>query len=318
MSRFPHSVSLVTLVAVVLLSCAAVREKDWDPGSVGLPETQAAARLVDTPSGVRQPAPTTSRPSSIGPVDGVTSGPIPTYGFRVINEYPHDPEAFTQGLVYEDGFLYEGTGLWGASTLRKVDLETGQIIEGYYYELPDDYFGEGITIWADQIIQLTWQSNLGFVYDKASFELLDEFEYPGQGWGITHDGTHLIMSDGSDTLRFWDPDTLAQVGYVDVYDDQGPVVYLNELEYIEGQVYANVWQTNLIAIIDPQTGQVTAWLDLTGLLSPEDCSQPVNVLNGIAYDAQGDRLFVTGKRWCKLFEIELIPPSFVFLPSVRR
>ena len=230
--------------------------------------------------------------------------PFRVYTYTVIDAYPHDPDAFTQGLVFEDGVLYEGTGLWGRSTLRKVALETGQVLQSY--DLASQFFGEGITVYGDKIIQLTWQSNVGFVYDKDSFELLQQFSYPTQGWGITHDGERLIMSDGSSTLYFRDPETFEEVGRVEVTDKDGPVTRLNELEYIRGEVYASVWLTDQIARIDPQTGRVVGWIDLEGLLKPEDLTQPVDVLNGIAYDAQGDRLFVTGKLWPKLFEIDLV------------
>jgi glutaminyl-peptide cyclotransferase len=167
-------------------------------------------------------------------------------------------------------------------------------------------FGEGIAIYGDRIIQLTWQSHIGLVYDKTSFELLRTFSYPTEGWGLTHDGARLIMSDGTATLHFLDPETFVEVGQVEVYDVDGPVVRLNELEYIGGEIYANIWQTDRIVRIDPQTGQVLGWVDLSGLLSPEDRQQPVDVLNGIAYDPASDRLFVTGKLWPKLFEIELV------------
>jgi glutaminyl-peptide cyclotransferase len=226
--------------------------------------------------------------------------------YNIVNTYPHDRNAFTEGLVFEDGVLYEGTGLYGNSSLRRVDLETGAILQ--IYELPDQFFGEGITIYGNEIIQLTWQSNVGFVYDKNSFELLQEFNYSTEGWGITHDGTRLIMSDGTSTLHFLDPQTFDEIGQLNVSDDSGPVTRLNELEYIRGEIYANVWQTDLVARIAPETGRVIGWIDLAGLLTAEDRSQPVDVLNGIAYDAETDRLFVTGKLWPKLFEIKLISP----------
>jgi len=224
------------------------------------------------------------------------------YTYEVINVYPHDPNAFTQGLIMEEGVLYEGTGLYGSSTLRRVDLETGNVLQTY--ELSDDFFGEGITVFGGKIIQLTWQSQKGFVYDKQSFDLLEEFSYSTQGWGITTDGTKLIMSDGTANLYFLDPENFEVTGQVEVRDDE-PVMRLNELEYINGEVYANVWQTDKIAIINPDTGQVTGWIDLTGIYTPET-SDSNNVLNGIAYDAEGDRLFVTGKRWSQLFQINLI------------
>ena len=227
----------------------------------------------------------------------------PTYSYEIVNAYPHDTAAFTEGLVYLDGFLYEGVGLYKHSSIRKTSLETGEILQ--IHDLAPEYFGEGITIWQDRLIQLTWKSGTGFIYDLASFAPLDSFAYPGEGWGLTHDGEQLIMSDGTNEIRFLDPETLAENGRIQVQDPSGPVVRLNELEYIHGEIWANVWQTNRIARIDPATGQVLAWVDLTGLLSPALITQPVDVLNGIAYDAAGDRLFVTGKWWPRLYEIKL-------------
>jgi glutamine cyclotransferase len=225
-----------------------------------------------------------------------------SYTYEVINEYPHDQNAFTQGLVMEEGVLYEGTGLWGNSTLRRVDLETGNVLQ--MYALPDEFFGEGITVFGDRIIQLTWQSQKGFVYDKYSFDLLREFSYPTEGWGITNDGNQLIMSDGTANLYFLDPETFEKVGQVEVHDN-GTVTNLNELEYINGEVYANIWGEDKIAIIDPHTGQVKGWIDLTGICNQAN-RDPNSVLNGIAYDVEGERLFVTGKLWSQLFQIRLI------------
>jgi len=230
---------------------------------------------------------------------------IPVYTYRVVASYPHDRMAFTQGLVVEDAVLYEGTGLHGRSTLRRVELETGGIL--MVRALPANIFGEGITIQRDRIVQLTWQSNVGFVYSKDNFELLQEFYYPTEGWGITHDETRLIMSDGTSKLRFLDPETFEEIGEVEVLDDQGPVKNLNELEYVRGEIYANVWRTSRIARINPQTGKVIGWIELKGILGSEDQSELISDLNGIAYDAKNDRLFVTGKLWPKLFEIKLIP-----------
>jgi glutamine cyclotransferase len=226
------------------------------------------------------------------------------YGYDVIKVYPHDENAFTQGLVIENGVLYEGTGLYGNSSLRQVDLGTGEVLQ--IYALPDQFFGEGITVFDDEIVQLTWKSKTGFVYDRTSFELLREFEYPTEGWGITYDGGNLIMSDGTSTLYFLNPETFEEVGQVDVHDSNGnPVTNLNELEYINGKVYANIWKEDEIAIINPNTGQVTGWIDLTGIYNQENLDSN-SVLNGIAYDAEGDRLFVTGKMWSQLFQIKLI------------
>jgi glutamine cyclotransferase len=225
------------------------------------------------------------------------------YTYEIVNVYPHDRNAFTQGLVFENGVLYESTGLYGYSTLRRVKLETGKILQ--LFPLPNQFFGEGITIFDDKLIQLTWRSNKGFVYDKHSFDLLQEFYYSTEGWGITHNGSQLIMSDGTATLYFLDPETFEKTGQVEVHDT-GPVTKLNELEYIQGKIYANIWKEEKIAIIDPQIGQVQGWIDLSGIQDLEDLDTN-NILNGIAYDAEEDRLFVTGKRWSQLFEIKLIP-----------
>lgn len=230
--------------------------------------------------------------------------PAPVQGYRVVRVYPHDRGAFTQGLVVDDGLLLEGTGIYGQSSLREVDLATGEVLR--MIELPEQYFGEGITVLGGRVYQLTWREHTGFVYDRESFELLRAFDYPTEGWGLTHDGEKLIMSDGTPILHFLDPETLEEIGQVEVYDGKQPVTWLNELEYVQGEVFANVWQSDRIARIDPQTGLVVGWIDLTGLLSPADRTQPVDVLNGIAYDATNDRLFVTGKWWPKLFEIELL------------
>lgn len=236
------------------------------------------------------------------PNDKTADTEIVNYTYQVINEYPHDPNAFTQGLVIEDGVLYEGTGLYGSSTLRQVDLETGNVLQTRV--LSDGFFGEGITIFGGKIIQLTWLSNKGFVYDKHSFDLIEEFGYSTEGWGITTDGIQLIMSDGTANLYFLNPETFEIVGQVEVCDNE-PVTKLNELEYIKGEVYANIWQTDKIAIINPDSGQVRGWIDLAGIYTPEN-NNSNNVLNGIAYDAEYDRLFVTGKKWSKLFQIKLI------------
>lgn len=225
--------------------------------------------------------------------------------YKVVNTFAHDPKAFTQGLVFDEGFLYEGTGLNGRSELRKVDLETGKVLQTY--KLPDEFFGEGITVFGDRIIQLTYQSNVGFVYDKETFELLREFSYPTEGWGLTNDGKNLIMSDGTPMLYFLDPENFRQSHKMMVLDQDSPVWGLNELEYIDGQIYANVWPTERIVKIEPETGEVIGWIDIEGILAPEDHSDEVDVFNGIAYDAVNRRLFVTGKFYPKLYEIKLIP-----------
>ncbi|UCG26632.1 MAG: glutaminyl-peptide cyclotransferase, partial [Bacteroidales bacterium] len=216
----------------------------------------------------------------------------------------HDISAYTQGLVYEDGFIYESTGQRGESTLRKVKLETGELIESL--NLPPDLFGEGACIFGDKIIQLTWTSKTGFVYDKNTFRILNRIIYSTQGWGLTTNGEQLIMSDGSHIIYFLDPDYFTELSRIEVFDNERAVNNLNELEFIDGKIYANVYQSDLIVIIDPLTGKVLSRIDLQGLLSPEDRHDRIDVLNGIAYDAENKRLFVTGKRWPKLFEIQLV------------
>ena len=246
-------------------------------------------------------------PSVTDSTQAKTPHPVPVMGYRIVNTYPHDPRAFTQGLVFADDLLYEGTGLRGQSSLRKVDLETGNIL--LIRQLPARFFGEGITIYGNKIIQLTWRARVGFVYDRQTFQLLDRFNYSTEGWGITHDGNSLIMSDGTPTLYLLDPQTCKEVGRIEVHDLDGPVSRLNELEYVRGEIYANVWKTDRIARISPQTGAVVGWIELEGLLSPEERNRQIDVLNGIAYDAKNDRLFVTGKLWPKLYEIELTVPE---------
>ena len=225
--------------------------------------------------------------------------------YKVVNTFAHDPKAFTQGLVFENGFLYEGTGLYGKSELRKVELETGNVLQ--QHKLPDEFFGEGITIFGDRIIQLTLKSRTGFVYSKETFELLREFSYPTEGWGLTNDGEYLIMSDGTPMLYFLNPETFKQNHKIMVLDQDSPVWGLNELEYIDGQIYANVWPTERIVSIEPETGEVIGWIDAGGILAPQDHNEPVDVFNGIAYDPANRRLFVTGKFYPKLYEIKLIP-----------
>jgi glutamine cyclotransferase len=228
------------------------------------------------------------------------------YTYTIVNTYPHDTNAFTEGLVYSGGFLYESTGLNGASSLRRVDLTTGNVLQEY--NLPIQYFGEGIAIVNNTIIQLTWQSNIGFIYNKTTFAVLGNFTYPTEGWGLTFDGKQLIMSDGTDHLYFLNPTTFQQTGQIQVHDGNKAVVKINSLDYINGEVYANIWQTNTIAIINPETGQVTAWINLTGLPDSNN-PNPDAVLNGIAYDQQNGRLFVTGKEWPNLYQIKLVPQT---------
>jgi len=231
---------------------------------------------------------------------------IPIFGYKIINIYPHDSSAFTQGLVYENGILYEGTGLYGRSTLRQVDPETGRISKKI--SLNNSLFGEGVAVWKNQLIQLTWQSGLGLVYDKDDLTKIGDFSYQTEGWGITSDGERLIMSDGTETLHFLDPGTFAEERKVKVAANGAPVQGLNELEYINGEIFANVWPTNWIVIISPATGEIKGCINLQGILQQVDGVNinGVDVLNGIAYDTKSDRIFVTGKFWPKLFEIELI------------
>jgi glutamine cyclotransferase len=228
------------------------------------------------------------------------------FGYEIVDIYPHDYRAFTQGLEFHDGYLYESTGLRGESTLRRVDLDTGEVLQ--IHHLDDELFGEGLTILNKRIYQLTWHAGIGFVYDLETFELIDEFEYEGEGWGLANDGERLIMSDGSDTLYFRDPVTFEEIDRVEVFDDNGPVEMLNELEYIGGEVWANIWFEDTIVVIDPETGWVERRIDMTGLLRDEDRGQHrVDVLNGIAWDAENQRLLVTGKLWPVMYQIEVRP-----------
>jgi glutamine cyclotransferase len=223
----------------------------------------------------------------------------PTARVEVIASWPHDRAAFTQGLVYHRGALFESTGLYGRSTLREVEWQTGRVLRSV--DVPREYFAEGLTLFGDRLIQLTYQEHKGFVYD-LDFRRIGEFAYEGEGWGLAHDGARLIMSDGTNRLRFLDPTTFETIGTVDVFDDGVPVARLNELEWVRGEIWANVWTTDRIARIDPASGRVIGWLDLAGLLAPQE-RVGGDVLNGIAYDAEGDRVFVTGKWWPKLFAI---------------
>jgi glutamine cyclotransferase len=229
----------------------------------------------------------------------------PEYSFTVVRVFPHDTSAYTQGLAYRDGFLYEGTGRNGQSSLRKVSLETGEVIQRA--DLGFEFFGEGITIIKDKVFQLTWKSEVGFVYDLKTFRLLRQFAYSGEGWGLATDGRKLFLSDGTSEIRVLDAESFHEKRRLKVRDGATPVDQLNELEFVEGQIFANVWHRNRIARISLQTGDVVGWIDLTGLLSPIYRLEPEAVLNGIAYDPIGKRLFVTGKLWPRVFEIRLIP-----------
>jgi glutamine cyclotransferase len=233
------------------------------------------------------------------------STPIPTYTYKVVKSYPHDLNAFTEGLFFKDGVLYESTGLMGRSSIRKVELDTGQTLQ--QADLPPDIFGEGIVDWKDHLVAVTWQSRIGFVLDLKTFALTSQFTYAGEGWGLTHNDTEIIMSDGTAELRFIDPLTLHELRRIAVTANGTPLDQLNELEWVDGEILANVWQTDRIARIDPQSGKVTGWIDLRGILPAADhVDGHTDVLNGIAYDAAKKRLFVTGKLWPKLFEIRLV------------
>jgi glutamine cyclotransferase len=235
------------------------------------------------------------------------TGSIPTYGYEIIAAYPHDRSAYTQGLDYDQGLLYESTGLYGCSTLRIEELETGKILK--LINLPANLFGEGLAVWKDRLIQLTWQSRLGLIYDKQSLNRIGSFAYPGEGWGLTSDGERLFMSDGSDSLYLLDPQSQQRIGRIEVSCCGFPVTGLNELEYVDGKIYANIYPTAMVAVISLQ-GDVVSWIDFSGLAREEEkkgmIDNPDSVLNGIAYDPLGQRLFVTGKRWPQLFQVKIL------------
>ena len=227
----------------------------------------------------------------------------PVYKYQIVHSYPHDPDAFTEGLEYHGGFLYESTGLNGRSSIRKVKLETGEVLQNR--NISKDYFGEGITFWKDELFELTWSSEIAFVYDAATFASKRSFNYKGEGWALTHNADGLIMSDGTADLRFLDPVTFKERRRVTVTDGGVPIKYVNELEWVKGEIFANIYTTDYIARIDPANGRVTGWIDVRGMLPRQNDGNTVP--NGIAYDAEHDRLFVTGKNWSKLFEIKLSP-----------
>ncbi|HEY0320686.1 MAG TPA: glutaminyl-peptide cyclotransferase [Pyrinomonadaceae bacterium] len=228
---------------------------------------------------------------------------IPVYTYEIVATYPHDPKAYTQGLVIYDGTLYESTGQYGESSLRKVELKKGKVKKKL--DVPGQYFAEGMTILNGKIYQLTWQQGKGFIYDLKDFKLEGEFNYDGEGWGLTTDGHSLILSDGTNQLRFIDPATFRVLRTLSIVHNNVPLTELNELEYIHGEIYANIWKTDRIVRLDPQTGRILAWIDLAELRPDETLRNSENVLNGIAYDTENDRLYVTGKRWPKVFEIRL-------------
>ena len=223
--------------------------------------------------------------------------------WTLVKSYPHDSTAFTEGLFLANGALYESTGLEGRSEIRRVDLNSGKVLERRVIDPP--YFGEGIVNWGDRLISLTWRHRQGFVWTLDGFRPAGQFRYEGEGWGLTQDGHSLIMSDGTDQLRFLDPDTMAERRRIDVTWQGRPVDRLNELEWVKGEIWANIWYDSRIARIDPATGTVIDWVDIAPLIKAAGVKDPEAVANGIAYDARTDRLFVTGKNWPKLFEIRL-------------
>ncbi len=237
------------------------------------------------------------------PKDAAENAVVANYGYQIVNVWPHDPNAFTQGLVFLDGKLLESTGQEGSSSLRSVELQTGKVLKKV--DVPIPYFAEGIALLNNKIYQLTWQHRVGFIYDPQTFQKIGEFNYSGEGWGLTTDGKSLILSDGSNRLRFIDPSSFQVTKTIAVLDGKKPIAELNELEYVNGEIYANIWHDDRIAAIDPETGRVKAWIDLTNLLPAGDVQDPEAVLNGIAFDQAGNRLFVTGKLWPRLFEIKI-------------
>ncbi|MCE5207061.1 MAG: glutaminyl-peptide cyclotransferase [Chloroflexi bacterium] len=252
-------------------------------------------------------------PDTISPVIKLESRPFSTgiaknMAYQVTNQFPHDSGAFTEGLAIHNNVLYEATGIYGRSSIRKIDLESGRIEKIRY--LSDEYFGEGLAIIDEKIIWITWQSNTGFVLDLDSFEVIDSFSYDHEGWGLAYDGSKLFMSDGSDIIHILEPDNFTETGTIHISDNGAPVEMINELEFIEGDLYANIWQTTFIAKIDPVSGNVTGWLDLNALLEQfETIRHPVDVLNGIAYNNESKQIFITGKYWPKVFEIEILTPD---------
>lgn len=278
-SSFVRVLALLGATSALALAC----------GSAPAPSAATAAPPADRQASAEVAASPDRRP--------------PALGYRVVRTHPHDRSAFTQGLHLVDGELYEGTGLNGQSSLRRVDLRSGEVRQ--QIALEPRYFGEGIAVVGERIVQLTWQSGVGFVYDRRTFERQRTFAYPGEGWGLTYDGQRLIMSDGTDALRFWHPETLEETGRVRVRAGELPVAGLNELEFVNGVVFANVWPSDRVARVDPASGQVTGWLDFSTLLTPTEKSRGVDVLNGIAHDPASGHLLITGKLWPWVFEVAL-------------
>ncbi len=282
-----------SVLALSLLGCSAASNSG----------DQAIPAEVDPPPAVLSVhAGADSDAESASPRQVATAARKQTY--EVVRSYPHDPDAFTQGLVFHAGYLYEGTGRRGESALRKVELETGRVLEAV--ELAPSFFGEGIAILGQRVYQLTWQSGVGFVYDLESFSTVGRFRQFTEGWGLTHDGAQLIMSDGSAFLYFLDPETVSPVRQLEVRDDGTPVDQINELEYIDGEIYANVWHSDDILRVSPRTGEVLGRIDMSGIIDADLIRDPEAVLNGIAYDAASGRTFITGKLWPRLFEVRFV------------
>ena len=300
MKKSKEIVGIILILTIVLIASALAFLNSQRP------------TINDSTSTTPTPTPTLKPTSSVTPF----STPIAAtqYTYSIENTYSHNTNAFTEGLAYSNGYLYESTGLLedssgnilGPSSLRQEELATGEIIQQTNLSL--NYFGEGMTIVDNTIIQLTWQTNIGFIYDKNTFTQIGNFTYPTEGWGLTYNGSQLIMSDGTNNLYFLNPTTFQRTGQIQVHDGAKSVVNINELEFVNGNIYANIWRTNKIAIINPQTGQVKAWIDLTGLPGPTNPNAD-SVLNGIAYDQQNNRLFVTGKEWPNLYQIKVIPQN---------
>ena len=297
MRKLLYRNSLLACALLLLTGCGGVMETTTANTArrtvaAGPPQQQTSPVNSDTGSNAASKA-------------SATAEPVPTYTYKVKNTWPHDRRAYTQGLIFRDGILWESTGQYGSSSLRKVELKTGKVIK--QISVPAKYFAEGMTVFHNKVFQLTWQEHKGFIYDPETFEKQGEFDYAGEGWGLTHDGHSLIMSDGTNQIRFLDPTTLKTTRTISVFDAGEPVSQLNELEYIDGEIYANIWQSDRIVRLDPKSGKILGWIDMTGLLKTKDRTGEEDVLNGIAYDEAGKRLFVTGKMWPKLFEVEIVP-----------
>ncbi len=305
---------LPQIVAAGLVMAGVACEQHPSPGGLAVPAQFGSQQAAAQPSSTQLVTPSSPAAKAAGPSPAPATGnaaeagaslkPAIQYTYKLVNTWPHDTNAFTQGLLFTNGILFEGTGLAGQSTLRRVELATGKVLQ--HIALRPEYFGEGLALLGGKLFQLTWKHGKGFVYDAETFRLEREFRYEGEGWGLTTDGVHLILSQGTDRIRFLDPATAEVKRTLRVTHQGQPVTQLNELEYVEGEIFANLWPTEFVARIDPATGHVTGIVDFRGLLSPDE-RQKTDVLNGIAYDAAEKRLFVTGKWWPKLFEVRLEP-----------